>query len=102
MHKKGNSSFVLFTFTFFRSKRTSYSTFGSHLSRPALKIHITSTAFISWRSLFALFAGPLSTYQTKYFVDKVDMLDNDKVDKDKVNEVYKVDKEEKVDKAMVV
>ena len=30
------------------------------------------------------------------------MLDNDKVDKDKVNEVYKVDKEEKVDKAMVV
>ena len=30
------------------------------------------------------------------------MLDNDKVDKDKVNEVYKMDKEEKVDKAMVV
>ena len=29
-------------------------------------------------------------------------MDNDKVDKDKVNEVYKVDKEEKVDKAMVV
>ena len=29
-------------------------------------------------------------------------MDNDKVDKDKMNEVYKVDKEEKVDKAMVV